>query len=120
MMITFRVVVMTGYCLPRLRMQAACPMIHAPPDGVDVGSETEDALELAEVADVVRRRRATGRARRAFAVDPRRVHPRELRARDVDVEPVAHEEGLRRAHPHARQGLLEDACVGLAPAHRVG
>src|SRR5215510_12900358 len=55
-----------------------------------------------------------------FAVDPDRPHPDGVRARHVDVRPVAHEHGLGRSQTQAVERFLEYTRSGLSPSDGVG
>src|SRR5205814_1151084 len=104
MMMTLRVVAM---CRPRL------------PDALDTRIDLEDAGKLAEVTDLVRRRRDPRRQRRGLGVDPRRLHPGPLGPEHVDLGSVADEERLLRADRETLERLVEDHPLRLPPPDRV-
>src|SRR5882724_12740567 len=82
--------------------------------------QTEDGLEVGEVANLVLRRGDALGQRLTLRVDPRGVHPDAVRSLDVDVGAVAHEEGARGVGGRRVQRAAEDVRARLAPADRVG
>src|SRR6185436_804156 len=83
-------------------------------------SDAQDRAQLAQIADLVGRRRDRGRQGLAIPVDPRRVHTDLLRAEHVHVGPVANEErGLSR-NAETSERDVEDVATRLAPSHLVG
>src|SRR2546423_6196770 len=75
----------------------------------------EDGPELSEVADLVVRARDTVGERLGVAIHPGDGHPHPLRAHDVDVRAVTHEQPLRRHHPDPPERHLEDLAARPAP-----